>query len=160
MVVPASTGVIAIHNRWKQMTQCHKRARILPVWGEFLKRGEKGEEKKELDRGLHIFTSIACSVSSRVKARFFSQWSTRKARKSTRQQQETENFLMEMTFLLRSGALIVFICIAYLLSRNPISTPCLSICTWLIVGFDAVVDDDCIVTIHPCRYDRFEFWSP
>ena len=53
------------------MTQCHKRARILPVWGEFLKRGEKGEEKKELDRGLHIFTSIACSVSSRVKARFF-----------------------------------------------------------------------------------------
>ena len=46
-------------------------ARILPVWGEFLKRGEKGEEKKELDRGLHIFSSIACLVQSRVKARFF-----------------------------------------------------------------------------------------
>ena len=24
-------------------------ARILPIWGEFLKRGEKGEEKKELE---------------------------------------------------------------------------------------------------------------
>ena len=46
-------------------------ARILPIWGEFLKREEKGEEKKELDRGLHIFTPIACSVSSRVKAQWF-----------------------------------------------------------------------------------------
>ena len=25
-------------------------------WGEFLKREEKGEEKKELERGLHIFS--------------------------------------------------------------------------------------------------------
>ena len=77
-------------NCWQSPTK--KKARILPVWGEFLKREEKGEEKKELDRGLHIFSSIACPASSHMEGTVFSGGSTRKARKLTQRQQETGTF--------------------------------------------------------------------
>ena len=52
-----------------------------------------------------------------------------------------EIFRGEMTMLLRCNAAIVFICKTYLLSCNLVSASCLSLCTWLVVGFDAVVVD-------------------
>ena len=134
-------------------------ARILPIWGEFLKREEKGEEKKELERGLHIFSPIVCSVSSRVKARFFGMVNEQSAEIIT-QQQETGNFLREMTMLLQCGPAIVVVSTIPPFSLCCVSTSCLSLCTWLIVDFDAVVVDDCIVTIHLCRHDGSEFPSP
>ena len=55
-------------------------------------------------------------------------------------------FFGGMTMLLQCGAAIVFISKAYLPSRDPISTLCLSLCNWLIVDFDVVVVVDIVMS--------------
>ena len=62
--------------------------------------------------------------------------------------------------LLQCGRAIVVVPTIPVLTLCCVSTSYLSLYAWLIVGFDAVVVDDCIVTIHPSRHNRFEFPSP
>ena len=54
---------------WGNIERCE--GSYFTYMGWIFEKGRKGEEKKELNRGLHILSSIAWSVSSRVKARFF-----------------------------------------------------------------------------------------